>query len=226
MTERNGPDDDATQSFDPFADETTAVGGGHEQTRRMAPQPTNEPTATQRFGATPAPTPGSYTERIAVRQQRDPTPWLVALAIVVALAVGAALGYAQDGRSDDGVVARSLVGPNGGVMEFGKIGRLEVPADALPTATAITIRKVTNTNRIRVGADGDPRSSLYEPGELQMYAFEPADLRFQQPVKITIPRPNDGKALLIDTPDGARVVSVETDSDRAKLETDDFSFDG
>jgi hypothetical protein len=217
-------DPEATQTYDPFADEPTSV---DESTKRIVPPPVPEAQATQRMTPAVAAASGPHTERLAMRQERNMAGWLVALAIVVALAVGGAIGYAQSGGSDEGEVARMLVGAQGGVIEFGKIGRVEIPADALPTATAITVRKVTNENRVRLGTEGDPRSVLYEPGELQMYAFEPADLRFQHPVKITIPRPNKGEALLVDTPDGAQVVAAkETDGDSALIETMSFSFDG
>lgn len=235
MTERNGGDEDtrriepesgdATRPIDPISDETRPVDRLDEPTRRMDAPPAPEPTATQRVAPLPAAAAPATETLVIPRREARGVSWLVALAIVLALAVGAAVGYAQRGGSDEGVVARELVGPKGGVIEFGKVGKVEVPAQALPTATAITVRKVTNENRVRLGPEGDPRSVLYEPGELQMYAFEPPDLHFQHPVKITIPRPNDGEALLVDTPEGARVVAAKGDGDKAVIETDSFAFE-
>jgi hypothetical protein len=227
MTEDNGPndvtrridpeDDDATRAFDPIAeDETRALDRG---------EVTAEPAATQRLGATPVPGGGPRTERIRVAQQRSIAGWLIALAVIVSFVVGGVFGYSQRDGSDEGVVAKALVATNGGVLNFAGSGKLEVPPNALPTATAIAVRKVTNDNRLRLGPEGDPSSAVYEPGELEMYAFEPADLRFQQPVKITLPRPLEDKALLIDTQDGARVVGIEAEGSTVTLETTSFSFE-
>jgi hypothetical protein len=239
VTERNGPDDEtrridpddeseATRAFDPFADdETRAIpAAGDDATRRIEQQSAHEPTATQRIGVTPAAEGGPRTERIALAEQRSLAGWLIALVIVVSLGVGMAIGYAQSKGNDDGLQTSALVGPSGGVLDFadGK-GRLEIPQGALPTGTAIRVRKVTNENRVRLGAEGDPRAALYEPGELDMFVFEPPDLTFQQPVKITLPLPASGSALLVDTPEGPRVVGAEKKGETVTFETTTFSFE-
>jgi hypothetical protein len=236
-TRRLDPDDDpnddgeSTRAFDPFAeddgdDATTAMGSGDASTRRIAsPVESHEPTATQRFGTTPVAADGPRTERIAVAAQRSVAGWMIALAILVALAIGVLIGYSQSDGSDAGVLVQRLVGTQGGVVAFETTGELVIPDRALPTATAITIRKVTNDNRIRLGAEGDPRSITYEPGELDMYVFEPPGLQFQKPIRISLPRPADGSALLVDAPDGPKVVGVEAEDDKVTFETSNFAFD-
>lgn len=203
MTERN---DDETQAFDPFAsDETRAI----------------RPPTTPRGPDVTAP----VTERIAIADRPSIAGWLIALIAIVALAAGAGLGYSQSDGDRDGVVAQALVGPDGGVLEFGSLGRLEIPAGALPTATGITVRRVTNENRVRIGSGSDASTDVHDPGTLELYAFEPAGLSFQQPVTITLPRPSDGSSVLIDTPDGLRVVAPdETTSATVTFTTDGFDF--
>ena len=235
MTERNGPDDvtrridpeddDATSAFDPIADDETRAFDPRGEPPGAPRDSVADPTATQRLGATPVPGGGPRTERIRAAQQRSLAGWLIALAVIVAFVVGGALGYSQREGSDEGVIAKALVATNGGVLDFAGSGKLEVPQNALPTATAIAVRKVTNDNRIRLGGEADPSSAVYEPGELEMYAFEPSDLRFQQPVTITLPRPPEGTALLIDTPDGARVVGIDPEGTTVTFETDSFAFE-
>lgn len=225
-TRRIDPDDDETRSFEPFADdETQVVGADDAATRRIEPASPSEPAATQRFDATPAAATGSRTERLHLAAQRSIAGWMIALAIVVALAVGALIGYSQSEGDKKGVVAQRLVSPQGGVLTFEGGGELSIPEGALPTATAITVRKVTNDNRFRLGTEGDASSVLYEPGELDMYVFEPAGLRFQRPVRITLPRRASGTALLVDAPGGPRVVGAAPSDGTVTFETSSFEFE-
>jgi hypothetical protein len=227
VTDRDDPLDE-TKAFDPM-DETKAfdpLSDDDDATRAIDPPPVYEHAATQRIGTTPVGDTGPRTERIALAEQRSLAGWLIALILVVALGIGVALGYSQAEGGDDGVEARALVGPKGGVLDFADdAGKLEIPPGALPTATAITVRQVTNTTRFRLGPESDPASVLYEPGQLEMYVFEPAGLNLQKPAKITLPRPANGSALLVDTPDGPRVVGADAQGNSVKIETTTFSFD-
>jgi hypothetical protein len=237
VTDRDDPLDETkafdpmeeTKAYDPLVDtgeETVADAGAGDATRAIDPLPVYEHAATQRISSTPVADTGPGTERIALAQQRSLAGWLIALILIVALGVGVAVGYSQAEGGDEGVEARALVGPNGGVLNFADgAGKLEIPPGALPTATAITVRKVTNATRFRLGPESDPSSVLYEPGQLEMFVFEPAGLNLQAPAKITLPRPADGSALLVDTPDGPRVVGADAQGNSVKIETSSFSFE-
>ena len=216
---------EATRRMDEVDDATRPIGHGDEATRVMPPTHVHEPAATHRFEQIASPT-SPRTERIVV-PGRGPAvgAWLIATLVVMGLIVGGVLGYMQTETSDDNVVARALVGADGGVLTFDQVGRLEVPKDALPTATAITIRKEKLDRRVRLGTADDPRSRVYDAGELDVYAFEPADLRFQRPVKITLPRSGDAEAVLIDSEDGARVIGARPNGRTLELETSTFSFE-
>jgi hypothetical protein len=169
--------------------------------------------------------PAPATERIMLPERRPVGTWLIAAVVVVALLTGAAVGYTQARPSDNNVVARALVGPDGGVMTFDGKGALTVPKGALPAPTAITVRKDAIGQRVRLGAESDPRSVTYEPGELVVYAFEPSDLRFQQPVTIELPRNGNGSAVFVDVRGSPRVIPAEASGDTVKIETTSFTFD-
>jgi hypothetical protein len=226
---------DQTQAFSPPDEPTRALHdaeGPADATRRLTPPPTAHGQPTQHIGhdtvVSPAhpPSPrGTYaTERIVLPQRASLAPWLIALVIVVALVVGAVLGYTQTRPSDNNVVARALVSPNGGVMKFDGPGRLTVPKGALSSPTAITIRRDTVDHPVRLGAEGDPRSVTYDAGELVVYAFEPSDLRFQQPVTIELPRRGKGSAVFVDVGGSPHVVPGQAKDDTVTIQTMSFSF--
>ena len=219
-------DDEPTRALSP--EETQALSGTEEPTRAM---PAPDASSTQRVSpetvAAPRPaarTPAYVTERIVVPTRASLAPWLIGLIVVVALVVGAALGYTQTRPSDRNVVARALVSPSGGVMKFDGAGRLTVPKGALSSPTAITIRRDTIGHPVRLGAEGDPRSVTYEAGELVVYAFEPSDLRFQQPVTIELPRVGDGSAVFVNVRGSPHVVPAQADGTTVKVQTLSFSF--
>lgn len=210
-------DSEATRRMDPEPDEAT---------RQIGALPSNEPPATRPIARDdPMLAPPQPTERIAFAEERNLSAWLIATAVVIALLIGGLVGYTQRKPSDANVVARALVSPDGGVVPFDGQGKLTVPRGALPTATAITIRRETIDHRVRLGAEGDPRSVVYEAGELVVYVFEPSTLRFQQPVAIELPRPGNGSAVLVDTKAGARVIGGEVVDGAVKIETTSFGFD-
>jgi hypothetical protein len=218
-------DEAATQRFDDSDDRTRRMPRTDDETQVLGASHEHERTATQHLSPVTAPA-SQRTERIRVAAGRAPLgPWLIATLVVIGLIVGGLLGYLQTQPSDDNVVARALVGADGGVLTFDGVGRLEVPRDALPTATAITVRKESLDRRVRLGGAEDPRSRVYEQGELDVYAFEPADLRFQQPVRITLPRVGDAEAVLVDSEQGARVIPAEASGNTVTLETTSFAFD-
>lgn len=227
-------DDDATQAL-PSADEPTRampVPEEDDATRRIGSPPPTEATPTQALQhdtvVSPAPPmarAGTYaTERIVLPPRMSLAPWLMALIIIVALAGGATLGYTQTRPSDKNVVARALVSPNGGVMRFEEAGRLSVPKGALSSPTAITIRRSTLDHPVRLGAEDDPRSITYQPGELVVYSFEPSDLRFQQPVTIELPRRGDGTAVFVDVRGSPHVVAGQANGKAVTIQTMSFSF--
>lgn len=234
MTERPGPDDrtarigdgedDATRRLDEVDDPTRAMPRADDATQAMARGHVHEPAATHHLEPISAPA-STRTERIALPARPAVGAWLIAALVVIGLIVGGLLGYMQTEASDDNVVAQALVDADGGVLTFDQVGRLEVPRDALPTATAITIRREKLDRRVRLGAADDPRSRVYDAGELDVYVFEPADLRFQRPVKITLPRQGDAAAVLVDSEDTARVLPAKGNAATVELETMNFSFD-
>ena len=199
--------------------------GGADPTRRIEVTPAAAPVPTRRMerGAV---APGPATERLAVpATRRGVGAWLIATIVTVALITGGVAGYTQHEPSDGNVVARALVGPGGGVITFDGKGKLTVPGGALPSPTAITVRRVTIDQRVRLGAEGDPSAVTYEAGELVVYAFEPADLRFQQPVVIELPRTGDASAVFVDTRGSPRVMQGNVSGDVVKISTSSFSFD-
>jgi hypothetical protein len=208
--------DDATRRMDPGPDEAT---------RQMRAPPADEPPPTRRITREDPMLAPPPTERIAYAEERNLSAWLIATVVVTALLIGGLVGYTQRKPSDANVVARALVSPDGGVVPFDGQGKLTVPRGALPTATAITIRRETVDHRVRLGPEGDPRSVVYEPGELVVYVFEPSTLRFQQPVTIELPRQGNGSAVLVDTKTGARVIPGEVVDGVVKIETTSFGFD-
>ena len=224
-TQRIGPEDDATRSIEQVEDETQLIGASDDATQAIGTTHHHEPTATQPISSVTGPV-AQRTERIVVPAAGGALgPWLIATLVVIGLIVGGVIGYMQTEPSADNVVARALVGPDGGAMAFDGVGRLEVPRNALPTATAITVRRETLDRRVRLGAPEDARSTVFEPGELDVYVFEPPDLQFQQPVRITLPRRTDAQAVLVDSEEGARVIPAEGKGDTVTLTTTSFAFE-
>lgn len=218
-------DADETQALSP--DETQALSSTDEPTRAIPVDASSTQRMSSETVAASRPSAGASayaTERIVVPRRASLAPWLIGLIIVVALVVGAALGYTQTRPSDRNVVARALVSPNGGVMRFDGSGRLSVPKGALPSPTAITIRRDTVDHPVRLGAEDDPRSVTYRAGELVVYAFEPADLRFQQPVTIELPRVGDASAVFVDVRGSPHVVPAQADGKTVRIQTLSFSF--
>jgi hypothetical protein len=249
MTDDRG---DETQAMPAPLDEGDATqlmptGGNDEPTRTMSPAGESEPTrvmptadeATRRVDVPAAVGPAAtrrmsrrdaasapMTERLVMPEAgRSLAGGLIATIVVVALIVGGVFGYRQHRPSDANVVARALVGPGGGVLTFDGTGKLTIPTGALPSPTAITVRRDTIDERVRLGAEGSAGTVTYEPGELVVYAFEPPDLRFQQPVTIELPRNGDGSAVFVDAPGAPRVIPGEPSGNVVKLTTDSFAFD-
>lgn len=222
-------DDEPTRMM-PRSDEATRRIGrpatsGADPTRRLSVPSAAEPAPTRRMDRRSV-TSGPVTERLTVPEaRRDLARGLIAVIVVVALLAGGVVGYLQHEPSDANVVARALVGPDGGVITFDGAGKLTVPSGALPSPTAITIRRDTIDQRVRLGAEGDPNSVAYEPGELVVYAFEPPDLRFQQPVTIELPRTGDASAVFVDARGSPRVVQGTASGNLVQVETTSFSFD-
>ncbi len=231
------PIDEPTRAMPATDDPTRAMPVADEATRRMDAQAPGGSEATRRMDTGAQPTPTRRMERQAVTSSpaterlvvpgtgRGIGSWLIATVVVVALIVGGVVGYTQHAPSDRNVVARSLVGTGGGVMTFDGVGKLTIPSGALSSPTAITVRQVTIDERVRLGAEGDANAVTYEPGELVVYAFEPADLRFQQPVKIELPRRGDGSAVFVDARGAPRVMPGDADGNLVKIETSSFAFD-
>ncbi len=204
-------DDDATRVAQPPDEATRAIPRPDEATRRMGRQAVSS---------------SPMTERIAVPERgRSLASGLIATIVVVALTVGGVVGYQKHRPSDDDVIARALVGPGGGVVTFDHVGKLTVPTGALPSPTAITIRRDTIDQRVRLGAEGGPGTVTYEPGEIVVYAFEPADLRFQQPVTIELPRTGNGSAVFVDARGAPRVIPATPAGNAVRISTTSFSFD-
>ncbi len=233
--ERDSAGEDATQAM-PLAGEELGLPSrsSDDATRRMdmppAVEPGNEPgdgmastRIISRSGGPSAPA----TERIAFAPvDSNIARWLIVLAIVIGLLVGGSVGFAGRKPVDSNVVARGLVSADGGVLTFDGTGKLTVPANALSTATSIKIRRENVNRRVRLGQVGDPRSVLYEPGELVVYVFEPPNLRFQQPVTIELPRDGNGTAVFIDDADSSpRIISGRAGNSTVTIETTSFSFD-
>jgi hypothetical protein len=234
-TQAISPSDEPTGLM-PVPDEPTRAIPAGETTQRMDMPPSSDGEPTRAVdAAAPAPTrrmdrravaSSPATERIVVPDPgRGVGAWLIGLIVVVALIAGGVVGYEQHGPSDRGVVARALVSSGGGVMTFDRGGKLTVPSGALPSPTAITIRREPITQRVRLGAEGDAGTVTYEPGDLVVYAFEPADLHFQQPVTIELPRSGDADAVFIDTRGAPRVIQATASGNVVKVRTSSFAFD-
>jgi hypothetical protein len=231
------PSSDETQAMDPAEatqamdadeidalDETRAM-ASEGPTRRIDPPVMDDPEPTRAFSQEIASPVAPPTERIRVPVEGSNVGgWLIATLIVIALIVGAVIGYSQAEPSGHNVIARALVGPDGGVLQFDTGGRLEVPKGALPTLTSISIRKEKVDRRVRLGPEGDPRTVLYEPGELDVYVFEPTTLRFQAPVKIDLPRSGDATAVFIDAKGDPKVIAGEPHEGVVRIETTTFEF--
>ena len=230
------PADDPTRMMPATDEPTRAMPVADEATRRMDVPERGSSEATRRLDVPAQPPPtrrmerqvvtsSPATERLVVPAGRAIGPWLIATIVLVALGVGGIVGYTQHGPSDRNVVARALVGTGGGVMTFDGVGKLTIPSGALPSPTAITVRRETIDQRVRLGAEGDADAVTYEPGELVVYAFEPADLRFQQPVKIELPRRGEGSAVFVDARGSPRVMPGNASGNTVKIETSSFAFD-
>jgi len=217
-------DEDVTRRVEPAdPDPTRLMPSDDAVTRRIDPGPRTEATPTRRIERRST-SGGPATELIAVPARRG-YGWLIALVVAVAIVAGAAIGYTQHRPSDRGVVARALVGPDGGTMRFDQVGTLTVPRGALSSPTAITIRRASIDKRVRLGAANDPRAREYAPGELVVYAFEPAGLRFQQPVTIELPRNGNGSAVFVDADAGPQVIAGTPDGNVVRITTTSFAFD-
>ena len=214
-------DDEATRVM-PTGDDATRAMAADEATRRVDAPAASRPEATRRIGRHTAPS-APMTERLVMPEAgRSLAGGLIATIVVVALLVGGVFGYRQHRPSDANVVARALVGPGGGVLTFDGTGKLTIPKGALPSPTAITVRRDTIDERVRLGAEGAAGTVTYEPGELVVYAFEPPDLRFQQPVTIELPRNGDGSAVFVDAPGAPRVIPGEPSGNVVKLTTNEL----
>ena len=221
VTRRISPDDegDATQMMRD-GEETRMIGDEAPATRRMDAPIADEPAATRRIAPATA-AAGPTTEHIAVPLQRETGPWLIAMMVAFGLIVGAVLGYSQSDPSDDNVLTSALVGPKGGVLRFEQRGEVAIPAGALSTATVIKVRKEAVERRVRLGTEGDPNSRVYEAGELDVYAFEPAGLKFLKRIKIVLPKQGEVNGVLVDS-DEPRVIAADVKGDVVELRTDNF----
>jgi hypothetical protein len=235
-TQALSPVDEPTRMIPASDEPTRAIANPDEATRRIdAPGPGEIAEPTRRIDAPPPSTrrmdrqavaASPPTERIVLPDAtRGVGAWLIALIVVLALVVGGFVGYEEHGPSGRGVVARALVSSAGGVMPFDGVGKLIVPSGALPTPTAITIRRQAIQQRVRLGTEGDAGAVSYDPGELVVYAFEPADLHFQQPVTIELPRSGDASAVFIDARGSPRVIQGAPSGDVVKVRTTSFAFD-
>jgi hypothetical protein len=229
------PDDDATRAMD--ADEgeatramdaddaaTTRVPRGVEVTSAMAAPYDAGPDTTRHIERAAEPT-GPHTERIYMQDNTPPMAgWVIAAIIVLALLVGVVIGYSSADPSDNNVLARALVSTEGGTLDFDGRGKVEIPKDALTTGTVITVRKEKIERRVRLGPEGDPNTVVYDPGQLEVYVFEPAGLQFQKEVTITLPRTTNGEGLLVDAKQ-PRVIPGEVKDDVIIVKTNTFGFD-
>jgi hypothetical protein len=214
--------DEATQAL-PIEEEPTQLIASPKPPRRMNVPPSADPPPRSRIDQD-AIASGARTEVISMRTQRSTSAVLTAVVVAFAFAAGAFVGYTQRRPSESNVVARSLVGPQGGVLTFDDGGRLEVPSGALPALTAITIRKEKADRRVRIGSPDDPSSTIYEAGELSVYVFEPAHLGFQQLVTIELPRRGRGTSIFVDQEHHPRVIAGEVIGDRIRVRTTSFDF--
>jgi hypothetical protein len=175
----------------------------------------------------PAPMPQpQLTERIQLPPDRRSTvAQTVAIAFVVAALIGGAIaGFVKERPNTKGVVAQALVGPEGGSLTFADGGRVEIPAGALPSPTKITIRQLGLERPVRLERPEDGQRVVLQPDDVDMYSFEPVDLRFQVPVVITLPVSGEIGSLLIDASDGVRVVPGELRDGTLTVETQSFDF--
>ena len=198
---------------------------GAESTRRMERPLSSDPPPTRRITRDVVEPGGPPTQVLRTMQPRGASPaGIIALVVVLALIIGALIGWTQHTPKDRNVVARSLVGLDGGQLTFGNGGELDVPSGALQTATAITIRKETVDHRVRLGSADQPNSKVFEAGQLTVYVFEPSTLRFNQPVTIALPRSSDTTAVFVDS-DPPRVIGGTARDGLVEIHTTSFRFE-
>lgn len=188
-----------------------------------APSPSSDPEAYFQSLLAEAATEPTDTTTEEPGEPRTGPPWvvlaLIAVAALLAIVTGTLLRTrATDPGPEGTIVARAPVGPEGGTVPFGEGARLIVPAGAVESTHIITVRRFPE----ETAADGDAILDVAE----SRYAFEPADLRFQVPVRVVLPVPAGSQvAVQLHTDAGTREVPAEVDPRTGTVEvrTRDFT---
>jgi hypothetical protein len=217
-------DDDRTRAFGDSddADETRALGAEDEPTHRMASGADEFPT--RRYDpATPVAAEHTEVLDIPPDPRAGRATGLAAAMVVLALVIGAIVGYATRSPHPSGVVAQGLVKPDGGLIPFDGSGRVEIPRGALSTATNVVIRRVALDQDITLRrADGTTQE--FKKGTVTLYSFEPSDTRFNQPITIRLPAKGTADTALVVASDEVRVIAGEQQGNVFVITTEDFSF--
>lgn len=136
-----------------------------------------------------------------------PVRWgLVAVALLIGVIVGGLVAATRERAPAGRVIARLTLSPAGTTAAFDG-GTIVAPRGAVATPTRVVVRRTTNDERMTLRPPGSRSQRSYAPGELALYSFEPADVRFGRPVTVTFRIASDdpGVAFVVD---GDRVLFV------------------
>ena len=106
---------------------------------------------------------------------------------------------------------------------------MRFPPGAVERNVRVVVRRAPVTDRIRVAtAENEP--DVVQPGRLVAYSFEPADLTFAEPVRITFQLPEGARNAAVFARVGSTVVlltgSIDPDDGTATAIVRDFRFEG
>lgn len=178
-----------------------------------------EPEATE---TTEIPLEGPAGRRIPVLG-RSRIPVSAAFVLVATLSLLSGLGLAAMAARDPGsqVVAEARVGPEGGDIQLPG-GMIRIPQGALDAEHTIRVEHSSLDQRLRVrGPDGTIEE--FAPGTLSTFTFEPADLRFAEPVTIVL----DGQGTVLAVRDGTVLFlpgAVDLGAGTVTFQVTDLSF--
>lgn len=162
------------------------------EAREPPPPSVIEPPAEPEPLPPPWPVPHGPTARVPSGMPTWVVVAIVAVAVLLAGAVGALVRLQLDEGDPEGtLVARAPVGPEGATIPFGDGARLVVPRGAVDEAVVVTIR--------RLGADGADALGPVVDVSGAAYTFEPIGLRFREPVTVVFPVPEGAEAEVVVT---------------------------
>jgi hypothetical protein len=183
----------------------------------------------------PAPTrPIEQTHQIEQTRPSDTDPieeqkvrWgVVAAALLAGVVIGGLVAASRDPAPAGREIARIVLRPEGTTAAFDG-GTLSAPPGAVSTRTPVVVRRAPSTEQLTIRPPGSRDERTYVAGRLQLYSFEPSDLRFRRPVTMTFRvRSDDPGAVFVLEGDRLLFVPGNADPQRGVIvvQTLDLAF--